>query len=257
LLDHQSRRLARARAKTFADGNYILAGELKGFIAGSGIDLLKGIKVIVGGFMSLDGKIAPVNRVGRTFTKFMTARHHRMLHTIRSEVDAIIVGIETVITDDPSLTVREVKGRNPIRVVLDSNARTPLDSKVLSGEAATIIAVTRNAPKDRIESLTGKAEVIESGQSRVCVKELLRKLRDRGVKKVLVEGGGETRWSFFKERVVDDFFVWVMPYIWGGRGAPTMVGGEGFVKTKDAVSLRLRDMRIVDRILILSFSVIR
>jgi 2,5-diamino-6-(ribosylamino)-4(3H)-pyrimidinone 5'-phosphate reductase len=255
LLHHKSCRLACARAKTLTDGNYILVDELKECITGPEIDLLKGIKVIVGGFMSLDGKIAPVNRVGRTFTKFMTARHHRMLHTIRSEVDAIIVGVETVIADDPSLTVREVKGKNPIRVVLDSNARTPLDSRVLNGEAATIIAVTRNAPKDRIESLTRKAEVIKSGQSRVDVKELLRKLRGRGVKKVLVEGGGETRWSFFKQRVVDDFFVWVMPYVWGGRDAPTMVGGEGFVKPKDAVSLKLRGMRVVDRILILSFSV--
>ena len=222
-----------------------------------GIDSLKGIKVIVGGFMSVDGKIAPVNRVGRTFTKFMTTRHHRMLHKIRSQVDAVIVGIETVIADDPSLTVREVKGKNPIRIVLDSNARTPVDSKVLTGNAATIIAVSRNAPKDRVEVLSEKAKIVESGQSRVDIKELLRELRNCGVKTVLVEGGGETRWSFFKERVVDDFFVWVMPYVWGGRDAPTMVGGEGFVEPKDAVSLRLRDMRIVDKILILSFSVRR
>ncbi len=218
---------------------------------------LRGIKVIVGGFMSVDGKIAPVNRVGRTFTKFMTTRHHRMLHMIRSKVDAVVVGVETVISDDPSLTVREVKGRNPIRVVLDSNARTPLDSKILNGEATTIIAVTRNAPEDRVKSLSEKAEVLKSGQSRVDIKGLLRKLRNRGVRTVLVEGGGETRWSFFTEHVVDEFFVWIMPYVWGGRDAPTMVDGEGFVESDDAVSLRLKSVRIVDKLLVLSFSVKR
>ena len=80
------------------------------------------MNVIVGGFMSVDGKIAPSNRVGRTFSKFMTKRHQKMLHRMRSRVDAIVVGVDTVVADNPSLTVRAVKGRNPIRVVLDSNA---------------------------------------------------------------------------------------------------------------------------------------
>ncbi len=216
---------------------------------------MNGIKVIVGGFMSVDGKIAPANRVGRTFAKFMTARHRRMLHRIRSQVDAIVVGVETVIADNPSLTVREVKGKNPIRVVLDSNARTPLHSKVLNGEATTIIAIAENAPEGRVRSLGAKAEVLQSGESKVDIRTLLRKLKDRGVKTILVEGGGETRWSFFKEHVVDEFFVWIMPYVWGGRDSPTLVDGEGFLDPGHAVSLKLKDMRIADKLLILSFSI--
>lgn len=215
------------------------------------------IKVIVGGFMSIDGKTAPANRVGKIFTKFMTPRHQRMLHRIRSRVDAVIVGVDTVIADNPSLTVREIKGRNPIRVVLDSNARIPLDSRILnSDEAPTIIAVTKNAPKERVESLRSKSVdvYVSTGTERVDVKDLLHELESRGVGTVLIEGGGEVRWSFFKEKLVDEFFLWVMPYVWGGRDAPTIVDGEGFIKEEDAAPLKLKNIRTVDKILMLSFS---
>lgn len=217
---------------------------------------MEGIKVTVGGFMSVDGKIAPADRVGRKFSKFMTPRHQRMLHRIRSKVDGLIVGVNTVIADNPSLTVRAVKGRNPLRVVLDSNARTPLDSKILDRESPTIIAVTKNAPKSRIELLRRKTEVLVlTGSGRVDLKELLGELKNRGVHTVLVEGGGETRWSFFKERLVDDLFVWMMPYVWGGRDAPTLVDGAGFLHEVDAIPLELKSTRVVDSILILSFHV--
>ena len=124
-------------------------------------------------------------------------------------------------------------------------------------EAQTIIAVSRAAPKNRIESLEGKnVEVFVSTRSdKVDVKELLGELGNHGVTKVLVEGGGETRWSFLKEGLVDEFFVWIMPRIWGGRDAPTMVDGEGFTEASEAVALKLKRMRIVDKILILWFSV--
>lgn len=209
--------------------------------------------------MSIDGKIAPANRIGREFTKFMTPQHQKILHRIRARVDAIIVGVDTVIADDPSLTVRNVKGKNPIRVVLDSSARTPLTSRILNTEAPTIIAVTQKAPKERIESLRNKkAEVIlSSSAGRVDLRELIGELRNRGVNEVLVEGGGEVRWSFFKENLVDELFVWIMPYVWGGRDAPTLVDGEGFLKAEDAVSLKLKDMKLVNNILILWFSVRR
>lgn len=215
-----------------------------------------GVKVTVGGFMSMDGKIAPADRNGRKFFKFMTPRHQKMLHKIRSKVDAIIVGVNTVIADNPSLTVRNVKGKNPLRVVLDSNARTPSGSKVTDRAARTIIAVTKNAPKRRIELLRRRTEVLVlNGSRRVDLKDLLRELRNRGVHRVLVEGGGETRWSFFREGLVDDVFVWITPHIWGGRDAPTLVDGAGFLHEDDAIPLELKSTRVVDNILILSFQV--
>ena len=206
--------------------------------------------------MSVDGKIAPVDRQGRKFFRFMTPRHRRMLHRIRSGVDAIIVGVETIIADNPSLTVRDVKGPNPVRVVLDSKARTPPDSKLLNGEAPTIVAVTRDAPRRRVMMLRRRAKVIvQKRDGRVDPTELLRELKILGVRRVLVEGGGEVRWGFFKANLVDDFFVWVAPYVWGGREAPTLVDGSGFIH--EAVPLRLVRSRVVDNLLILSFSVKR
>lgn len=217
---------------------------------------MNGIRVTVGGLMSVDGKTAPADRVGRKFSRFMTRRHQRMLHTIRSKVDAIVVGVDTVIADNPSLTVREVKGKNPLRVVLDSNARTPLESKILGREASTVIAVTKHAPESRVELLRRKVEVLVSGgRQRVDLRELLGELKKRGIHSVLVEGGGEARWGFFKEGLVDELFVWIVPYIWGGRDAPTLVDGEGFLQEGDAIPLKLKSTKVVDKTLILSFHV--
>ncbi len=208
--------------------------------------------------MSVDGKIAPANRNGKEFTQFMTPEHKKILHKIRSTVDAVIVGVDTVIADDPSLTVREVKGKNPIRIILDSNARTPTDAKILNTqEAPTLIMVSKNAPKEKIAYLQSKkVEVITSRQEQsVDLQELMEELRNRSVKRVLVEGGAEVRWSFFEKQLVDELFVWIMPYIWGGRDAPTLVGGSGFLKAEEAVKLKLERLEAVGDILVLWFSV--
>ena len=208
--------------------------------------------------MSVDGKIAPANRNGKEFTQFMTSTHTRMLHSIRASVDAVIVGVDTVIADDPSLTVREVKGKNPLRIVLDSKARTPENAQILdTKEAQTLIAVSRSAQKEKIASLDNrKVEVFTSSSKHtVNLQELMGFLKNRGIKKVLVEGGSEVRWSFFREKLVDELFVWVMPYIWGGRDAPTLVGGEGFLRGDEAVQLKLRSGEQVEGLLVLWFSV--
>ncbi len=219
---------------------------------------MQDLRIIVGGFMSVDGKIAPANREGKEFTQFMAPEHKKILHKIRSEVGAVIVGVDTVIADDPSLTVREVKGKNPIRIVLDSNARTPIDAKILdTQEAPTIIVVSKNAPKEKIAYLKSKkVEVLTSSSERsVDLAELMSELKHRGVKKVLVEGGAEVRWSFFEKKLVDELFVWIMPCIWGGRDAPTLVGGSGFLKAEEVVQLKLERLEQVESILVLWFSV--
>jgi 2,5-diamino-6-(ribosylamino)-4(3H)-pyrimidinone 5'-phosphate reductase len=219
-----------------------------------------GVHVIVGGFMSLDGKTAPSNRVGREFSRYMTPEHERLLHEIRADVDAVVVGVETVIADNPALTVRRVQGKNPLRVVLDSHARTPLDSKILNNhEAETIIAVAKDAPNQNTELLKAKnAEIITSStEGKVDPKELLEVLAKRGVKRVLVEGGGEVRWSFFEQKLVDEVFVWVMPTVWGGRNAPTLVEGEGFLQAEDAVNLELESIKQAGDFLVLWFTVRR
>ena len=221
---------------------------------------MRDVHVIVGGFMSLDGKTAPADRKGREFSKYMTPEHERLLHEIRADVDAIIVGVETVIADNPSLTVRNVQGKNPLRVVLDSHARTPLDSKILNTqEAPTLIALARDAPKEKTDLLkTRNVEFfVSSAQEKVDLNELIAELASRGVKRVLVEGGGEVRWSFFEQKLVDELFVWFMPTVWGGRNAPTLVEGVGFLRAEDAVGLELESIKQVGDFLVLWFTVKR
>lgn len=97
--------------------------------------------------------------------------------------------------------------------------------------------------------------ITTSSHERVDLKELLSELEKRGVKKMLVEGGGEVRWSFFKEKLADELFVWIMPYVWGGKSAPTLVEGTGFTASSDAVALKLERTDCVDGLLILWYSV--
>jgi len=222
----------------------------------AGVNALKKPYVIVGGFMSIDGKTAPKNRKGVLFTKFMSEELYRRLHRLRSEVDAILVGVGTALEDDPQLTVRAVKGKNPIRIVLDSKARIPLGSRVLNvKEAPTIIAVSEAAPKDKVEALRSiGVAVIQSGEKKVDIKILLQELYERGVRKLLVEGGAEVRWSFFNERLVDELFVWIIPAIWGGLQAPTLVGGEGYVSPEEVALLDLKRIEQVGEILVLTYT---
>lgn len=221
---------------------------------------LREVQVTVGGFMSIDGKIAPANRNGKEFTQFMKPTHLKILHSIRASVDAIVVGVDTVLADDPSLTLREAEGKKPLRVVLDSKARTPISAKILdTKQAPTLIAVTQNALKEKITILERKnVEVFTSSSNKsVNLQELMTALQNRGIKKVLVEGGAEVRWSFFEQNLVDELFVWVMPYVWGGKDSPTLVGGTGFLSAKEAKKLALKSVEQVEGLLVLWYSVVR
>ena len=209
--------------------------------------------------MSVDGKSAPSNRKGRTFTPLLSDKLLSKLHKIRSDVDAVLVGTETVIEDDPKLTVRAVPGDSPLRVVLDSLIRTPLESNIFkTADSRTILAVCQNAPEDKINQLKEKGvEIINFDcERRIPLKDLLDNLHRRGIKRLLVEGGSEVRWSFIKERLVDEFFVWITPSIWGGRKAPTLVDGEGHLELDDSLKLRLKHSEIIDDTVILEYHVL-
>ncbi|MGQ9543162.1 MAG: dihydrofolate reductase family protein [Candidatus Bathyarchaeia archaeon] len=212
--------------------------------------------VIVGGFMTVDGKTAPSSRKGRLFIPMMGERLVRRLHMLRASVDAILVGVGTVLEDNPKLTVRAVQGRSPTRIILDSEANTPLESDILNvEEAPTIIAVCDSVGMDKVGRLIGRGvEVLRCRcNDHIDLKFLLEELHRRGVRRLLVEGGSEVRWSFIKERLVDELFVWIAPYIWGGRGAPTMVGGDGFPDAGCAFGLQLKNIEVVDGTVILEY----
>ena len=214
-------------------------------------------RIIVGGFMSADGKTAPKNRHGRLFHKFMSNELFKRLHKIRSEADAVLVGLGTVLEDNPLLMVRATEGKNPIRVVLDSEARTPLSAAVANTkDAPTIIAVSQSAPREKLDALRKLGvEVIECGETRVDIRKLVEGLYRKGVRTLLVEGGAEVRWSFIKEGLVDELFVWVAPVVWGGRQAPTLVDGEGFETVEEATRLNLTQVDCVEGVVLLTFTV--
>ncbi|MBO4779576.1 MAG: bifunctional diaminohydroxyphosphoribosylaminopyrimidine deaminase/5-amino-6-(5-phosphoribosylamino)uracil reductase RibD [Selenomonadaceae bacterium] len=186
---------------------------------------------------SLDGKIATVNGE----SQWISGEESRKFgHHLRDINDAILVGAGTVLADDPSLTTRLVEGKNPVRVIVDSNARTPLDSKVVTDKSArTIIAVTSNAPYEKISALKSHGvEIITAGDGeRVNLEILMRELANRELTSVLVEGGGTIHFSMLEAGLVDKIFAFVAPKIIGGKNALTAVEGAGFEKLSDAVEL--------------------
>ncbi len=190
-------------------------------------------KVIINAAMSVDGKIA---LVGGKRIRISDEKDFRRVHELRNSVDAILVGINTILKDDPKLTVKEkyVKNpRNPVRVVLDSKLRIPEGAKVLNNMAKTIVATTEAAPQRNIN-----AEIIRCGEKQVDLKCLLAELWRRGIRSVMVEGGGTVIHSFLKEGLVDELDVFVGSIIIGG-GAPTLAEGVGAEDEDGVIKLKL------------------
>ncbi|MTV47642.1 bifunctional diaminohydroxyphosphoribosylaminopyrimidine deaminase/5-amino-6-(5-phosphoribosylamino)uracil reductase RibD [Heliobacillus mobilis] len=190
--------------------------------------------------MTLDGKIATATGDSRWISG---PDSRRVVHQWRNIYDAVLVGIGTLLADDPELSVRlpeskEGTYRNPVRIIVDSQARTPLTAKILSSEAPTIIATSERAPSERIEALEKAGAVVlpcpTNAQGKVDLPALLKKLADRGFTSLLVEGGAQIHGSFLAQDLVDQVAVFVAPKVVGGDGAPSPVGGTGVSLMKDA-----------------------
>jgi 2,5-diamino-6-(ribosylamino)-4(3H)-pyrimidinone 5'-phosphate reductase len=191
--------------------------------------------------MTVDGKIATTCGNSRISSKQDLIR----VHELRSSVDAILVGISTVLIDDPLLTVRLIRaiGKDPARVVVDSEGRIPLDSRILktAHRVATIVVVSERAHDNKIHKLrsTG-AIVIIAGRVMVDLGEALSCLKKMGFKNILAEGGGELNWSLLDLGVVDQLIVTVSPKLVGGRSATTLVEGDGYEKISQAIRMELK-----------------
>ncbi|MGQ0606584.1 MAG: 2,5-diamino-6-(ribosylamino)-4(3H)-pyrimidinone 5'-phosphate reductase [Candidatus Nitrosotenuis sp.] len=194
--------------------------------------------IILSAAISLDGKIA--TRTGDSALSSKTDK--RRLHKIRTHVDAILVGKNTVLQDDPMLNVRYTKGKNPIRIVLDSLGQIPTCSKIIqtSHRIPTIIVVSKKASRKNLARL-GKfpIDVIIEGQRKVELKKLLKLLHQRRIKTILLEGGGTTNWDFVNQGLVDEIIVTVTPYLVGGKDAKTLVEGVGFSQITKSLRLKL------------------
>jgi diaminohydroxyphosphoribosylaminopyrimidine deaminase / 5-amino-6-(5-phosphoribosylamino)uracil reductase len=187
--------------------------------------------VIAKAACSLDGKIA--TRTGDS--QWLTGEAARACaHRLRHECDAILVGVGTVLADDPQLTARLPRGRpkDPIRVVLDSRLRLLLTARVLhlNSPAPTWIATTPAAPPDRLkalEDLGAEVLVMPAETGRVALKPLILELGRRRVQSLLVEGGAEVLGAFFDQRLVDKFYFFYAPKFLGGQEALSVIGGAG------------------------------
>jgi diaminohydroxyphosphoribosylaminopyrimidine deaminase/5-amino-6-(5-phosphoribosylamino)uracil reductase len=198
---------------------------------------------------SLDGKIATVTGESRWITN---ERSRVLVHQLRDQVDAVMVGINTVLRDDPLLTTRLPGGggRDPIRVVVDSWLRIPCEAKVLTASptACTIIATTASAPDEKrrqLEALGAKVLVIDGGP-RVPLAPLMDQLGAMQVTSILLEGGGELHGAALRAGIVDKVLYFIAPKLLGGRTAPPAIGGEGFARLVEAVTLERTQVKRLD-----------
>ncbi|MHA7648139.1 2,5-diamino-6-(ribosylamino)-4(3H)-pyrimidinone 5'-phosphate reductase [Nitrosopumilus sp. S4] len=208
--------------------------------------------VILSAATSIDGKIA--SRTGDS--KLSSTSDVIRLHKLRSSVDAILVGKNTVLVDNPSLTVRQVKGKNPIRIILDSKGEIPKNSKILqtSNKIPTIIAVSKKISKSNYEKLNKfPVEIIITGTNSVNLNQLLKKLLKKKIKTILVEGGGTTNWEFIKEDLFDEMIITISPFLIGGIDAISLVEGRGFGKISKSPNLRLKSIKRLKNHLVLHY----
>lgn len=197
---------------------------------------------------SLDGKIATASGESRWITG---EQSRKMVHRLRSEVDAVMVGIGTVMKDDPMLNVRLVKGRNPHRVILDPQLKIPLNARVLNSESERLsgakiyIVTTPDSPNDKIVALKNKgAEIIyaDSKDGYIDLILLIKELGRLGITSIIIEGGSETNASALRSGIVDKVMVFLSPKIIGGHDSKGSIGGKSPDKLANAINLK--DMRV-------------
>jgi len=188
--------------------------------------------------MTLDGKIATAAGNSKWISNEVSRRR---VHELRDVYDGILVGIGTVLADDPALTTRlaSQSGKNPLRIVVDSRARTPLTAKVVTdGQAETLIAVTVAAEAAKVEALrqAGVEVLVVNDGQQVDLKQLFCRLGERGICSIFVEGGALINYSLLKAGLIDKVYSFIAPKMVGGSSAPGPVGGDG-VETLDQAFL--------------------
>ena len=195
--------------------------------------------------MSADGKIAGIERKQ---VRISSEEDKKRVKNLRRQYDAILVGVGTVISDDPHLTVKGLNyDENPVRIVLDPHGRTPSEALVVNDAAPTIMITD-----EYCEKTWNNADVIRCGNP-LDLGLAMESLAKMGIENILVEGGGETISSFFRERMVDRFSVFVGSMVIGGRTAPTPVDGDGWV-AENGVRLELKNSEVLGDGVLLTYS---
>lgn len=188
--------------------------------------------------ITMDGKIA----AHTSDSKWITSEEARVdVHHLRNQNVAILVGVNTVIKDNPSLTTRIPNGRNPLRVILDSSLKIPLDSNVLNdGEAQTWIFTSSQYNQEKEKQILSKgAKVfVTNGKTRVDIQEVMSVLGENLISSVLVEAGGTVNASFMEQNLIDKLILYMAPKLIGGSGAPTFIEGSGIELMRNAINLK-------------------
>lgn len=216
--------------------------------------------VILNAAMTLDGKIATETGSSNISGKEDLIR----VHELRKEVDAIMVGINTVIADDPRLTVHKIESKkedNPIRVVVDGKGRIPIESRITNDDAPTIIAVSDDYKSDltagdKYQVLKNKSvDFFFAGEKQVDLVKLMDYLYEKGVKTLMLEGGSTLNFSMIKDGLIDEIRICVAPMVVGGVNAISLFGGDGFMTMDESVKLELVDSFSCGKDLVLKYKV--
>lgn len=203
--------------------------------------------VVVNVAMSADGKLSTRER---RQVKISGVQDFNRVDQLKAGSDAVMVGIGTVLADDPSLTVKGEEnrfhrknlgiGEHPVRIVVDSRARIPLEASILhKGSGLRIVAVSEKADPARVAALRHNATVITTGGDKVDLATLMDELGKMGIRRVMVEGGGELIAGLIRARLVDEIYTFIGNLIIGGRDAPTLADGEGFLLEDEFLRLTL------------------
>ena len=194
--------------------------------------------------MSADGKIAGTDRKQ---VRISSDEDKTRVKNLRRKYDAILVGVGTILSDDPHLTVKGLTyDENPVRIVLDDKGRTPDDALVVNDLAPTVIVTD-----DECTRTWDNVDVIRRGKDE-SLSDVLESLAEMGIESILVEGGGETIASFFREGLVDRYTVFVGGLIIGGRDSPTPAGGDGWI-VPNGIRMELKNAEVLGNGAVLTF----
>lgn len=207
--------------------------------------------------MTVDGKLTLKRGLSsKIIMGLMDEESHYFLHKKRTEFDAIMVGSNTIKIDDSILTNRLAPGKSPIRVIPCGDASISPESNVLNKDAKTIIVVSKKADQHKVAAIKDKgAEILVCGEERVDIPQMMESLVDKGINRLMVEGGPTLIWQLISRRMIDHVILIQIPYIIGGDSTPSLVGGPGVDSIDKVVSVEMTDFYKVGKHLITEYDI--
>ena len=206
--------------------------------------------VIINCAMSADGKIASPS--GKQL-RISNEEDIKRMYNLRNSCDAVLVGINTILSDNPKLTVKDEyveNPKNPIRIILDVHCRTKTNALAVDDKAKTLIITNGECDKN----YSSTVEVVQCDvdfEGLIDLEKMLEILSEHGIKKLMVEGGSTVIWNFLKQGFVDDLYVFIGPVIIGGKYTPSMADGEGISTEGDLINLEIVEVsKLNDGILV-------